>query len=321
MSRNYNAPWFGNVGDIAPSVSKKLKQYKNYRLFQNYFTWLLNIAKKEFDTQGLPETMDAKFIEDAFLWRGKVAARDLYGKPFSMEANPYNTLTIFRKPANGQCITGDGQSYESTFYWSYLDNKESSDAVLGYDNEEEYPFVNYIIDYAEQLADAMSSIRTAVKLSKLSGVIEIPEEQKNAVIKMLDDYDNNLPFIIVTTKKGGLPIDLNVMNFNNDSGKIKDLWDNYKNIEAEALSMFGISMNNNNDKKERMTQIEVVGNESIPKITEDARLKERKIFYDLVNEKFGTNITIKSNYNNEEEPKLAEKLESEDKPNEDDKDI
>jgi hypothetical protein len=106
-----------------------------------------------------------------------------------------------------------------------------------------------------------------------------------------------------------MPIDVDVLNFASDSGKIKDLWDNYYNIKAEALAMFGISMNNNNDKKERMTQIEVVGNESIPKITEEARLKERKIFYDLVNEKFGTNITIKSNYNQEEDAKNSELLE------------
>lgn len=293
--------WYGNFGTLPSNgTKKKLNEFKERIEIQNFYNWLVNLAVNEFKTEGLPETMDRHFIEYCFLFRGMVTARDLFGKPFSMSANPYDTLTVFGKPARGESITLDGKNYDSVYYWEYLHNEETSNAVLGFDNEQGYPFINYIIDRAERLGDAFRAIDTASKLCKLSGVVKIPEEQINSVKAILTDYNNNLPFLLIPTRKGGLPMDLDVLNFNSNSGIIKDLWDNYNNLKAETLSMFGINLNSNSDKKERMTQIEVVGDVNLPTLTAEARLEKRKEFYDLVNKKFGTNITVKLNYENPE---------------------
>ena len=300
--------WYKNLGTLPTNAtSKKLNDLKEYVEAQNFFNWLLNIAVNEFETEGLPITMDEKFLNYCFLYRGKACAYDLYGKPFSMSINPYDTLTIFGKPAKGQAITLDGKNYDCNFYWEYLDNLEQSNAVLGYDNDQGYPFINYIIDRAVKLADAFRAIDTASKLCKLSGVVKVPEEQVKSVKNTLEDYNNNLPFLIMATKKGGLPLDIDVLNFNSDSGLLKNLWDNYNNLKAETLSMFGINLNSNSDKRERMTEVEVIGDVNLPIITEEDRLKERQYFYDLVNKKFGTNIKVKSRYNNPENvQKIAE---------------
>lgn len=315
--------WYGEFGTLpTKATSKKLNEWKDRLEVQNHFNWLLNVATNEFKTEGLPDTMDREFLEYTFLFRGKACAYDMYGKPFSMSINPYNTLTVFGKPAEGQAITLDGRNYNCKFYWEYLKNMDEANAVLGYDNNQGYPFINYIIDRAERLADAFRAIDTATKLSKLSGVIKIPEEQKNAVVNMLSDYNNNLPFLIVTTKKGGMPLDIDVMNFNGDSSLIKNMWDNYNNLKAETLSMFGINLNSNSDKKERMTQIEVIGDINMPQITEKERLEKRQEFYDLVNAKWGTNIKVKSNYNDiEEAKKLNEKLDQEGTDNDEKQEI
>ncbi len=300
--------YYGKV--IEPSISKKLNDFKDWAEFNNHLNWLILLAKKQFITEGLPATMDEETIENNFLFRGMVCAQDIYGKPFSLGANPYNTLTVFGKPANGRAIAINGDSYESTYYWEYMDNLEQSNSVIGFDNDNAYPFINYIVDRAYKLADCMRSIDTAVTLSKVGGIIKVPEAQKNAIVNIINNVNSNVPYIIITTKKGGVPIDIDYMGMNFNTAVIKELWDNYNNLKAETLAMFGINCNSNSDKKERMTVAEVKGDASLPIITENARLEQRKKFYDRVNKKFGTNITIKSRYNSiEDAENITENME------------
>lgn len=295
--------WYGCMGKIpTPAVSKKLNGYANWAEFQIHFNWIMNLARNEFKYENLPVTIDKKYLENNFLYRGKCSVTDIYGEPFSVGINPYNTLTIFGKPAKGQAITADGRSFDVTFYWEYLNNIDESNSVIGYDNEGEMPPIIEIIRRAEILADTLRSIESAIKLSKIPAIIDGPEELKRSVLDFLTNWQDNVP-IYVGLKKG-MANALEVVDLPNTAERIKDLTDAYNDMLEKTMRDFGINVNTNSDKKERMTQVEVIGNVSLNTLTEECRLQSRKEFIDRVNKKFGTNIVVKSNYNDEEQPKV-----------------
>lgn len=291
--------WYGCLGTLpTKAVSKKLNDYSNWAEFQIHFNWILNLARNEFKYDGLPETMDRHYMEDQFIFRGKCSATDLYGKPFAIGINPYNTLTIFGKPAKGQAITADGRSFDVSFYWEYLDNAEQANSVLGYDNPGAMPPIIEIIRRAEIMADTLRAIESAIKLSKIPAIINGPEEQKKSILNFITNWQENVP-IYVGTKKG-MPSALEVVALPDTTTRIKDLTDAYNDMLEKTLRDFGINVNTNSDKKERMTQLEVVGNVGLSYWSEKYRLDERKEFFDRVNKKYGTNITVTSNYTEEQ---------------------
>ena len=292
--------WYGCLGTLpSKATSKKLNEFNNWAEFQIHFNWILNLARNEFKYENLPPTMDRHYLEDQFIFRGKCSATDIYGKPFAIGINPYNTLTIFGKPAKGQAVTADGKNFDVNFYWEYLDNANESNSVLGYDNPGTMPPIIEIIRRAEMLADTIRAIETAIILSKIPAIITGPEELKKSLLEFVKNWQDNTP-IYVGVKKG-IPNAIEIVDLPNTADRIKDLTDAYNDMLEKTMRDFGINVNTNSDKKERMTQLEVVGNVGLSNLSEQFRLEERKEFIERVNKKFGTNIVVKSNYNDEEQ--------------------
>ena len=152
------------------------------------------------------------------------------------------------------------------------------------------------------LADTLRAIESAIKLSKIPAIINGPEELKKSITEFLTNWQENVP-IYVGLKKG-MVNSLEVVDLPNTAERVKDLQDAYNDLLEKTMRDFGINVNTNSDKKERMTELEVQGNVGLSNLTEQYRLEARKEFIDRVNAKFGTNIVVKSNYNDEEQKQV-----------------
>lgn len=295
--------WYGIYGMLPTDKSKKkLAQFQNNLEFQNTFNQLVNMALDIFEWSNLPETCDPRMIETALLWRGYCAFyKDKNGVIWSYSAGPGGELTKYGYPNKGYLYALNGTTEQCKFYWPFMDNSDA-DGVLCLDNKLGYPMINYIIRGAERIADARRALDVAAQNSKRPYIFAGTEEQVNTIKELYNDIANNQPYLIVDENNinGIKPI---ILNTNANSTPIKDLWSYYLNTKSDVLQSIGINVNQNTDKKERMTTTEVRGDLELTEKQQDYRLEERQAFCDRVNEAFGLNISVDYKYDPVEEIK------------------
>lgn len=284
--------WYGMYGNLpTDKTSKKLAKYQNELEYQNTFTLLVNIVLNQFEWKNLPETCDARFIEMALLFRGFAALyKDKNDIIWSYSAGPGGRLTKYGYPSNGYLYALDGTTETCKFYWPFMDNTDA-DGVLCMDNKMNYPLINYIIRGAERISGAKRALDTAINRSKYPFIFQGTEEQVKTLENLMNDWMNNSPLLIVDESTMEC-IKPSTFNTNVHEGTIKECWDAYKNQYNDVLQTLGVQVNDNNDKKERMTTGEVAGNVNYVLRTLDHRLEERKKFCERVNEAFGLNISV-----------------------------
>lgn len=284
--------WYGIYG-IMPTdrTKKKLATFQNNLEFQNTFNLLVNMALNQFEWKGLPETCDPRMMEMALLWRSYMAFyKDKQDNIWSYSAGPGGMLTKYGYPSTAYLYALNGEVEQAKIYWPYMDNTDAN-GVLCLDNKMNYPMINYIIRGAERISDAKRALDVAANNSKRPFIFTGTEEQVKTITDIYNDMTNNQPFLIVTSSNLDA-LKPAVMSTNFHEGSMKELWDYYKNTFNDVLQMMGIQVNDNNDKKERMTTGEVAGNVNYVQRTQDYRLEERQKFCDRVNEAFGLNISV-----------------------------
>lgn len=308
-------------------TKKKLTKLQNNLEFQNTFNQLLNLSTDIFEWKNLPETCDARMMESALLWRGYMAFyKDKNDNIWSYSAGPGGMLTKYGYPSNGYLYALNGEVEQCKFFWDFMDN-EDADGVLCLDNKMGYPMINYIIRGAERIADARRALDVAAQNSKRPYIFTGTEEQVNTIKNIYNDMQNNDPFLVIT--EGTLDtLKPAIMNTNFHEGSIKELWDYYINTRNDVLNMLGINTKSNNDKKERMTVGESMGDVEYTEKQQNYRLEERKAFCDRVNKAFGLNIDVDYKQDSLEmmmleaqarQPQLQEGAENEQNTNRNDK--
>ena len=272
-------------------TKKKLTKLQNNLEFTNTFNQLINLALDIFEWKNLPETCDPRLMEAALLWRGYMAFyKDKSGNIWSYSAGPGGRLTKYGYPNEGYLYALNGEVAHCNLYWPFMDNT-NADGVLCLDNKMGYPMINMIIRGAERIADARRALDIAAKNSKRPFIFVGTEEQTETIKSIYNDIDNNDPYLVLNEQTLDL-MKPNILNTNFHEGVIKELWDYFINTRNDVLNSLGIMTKSNNDKKERMTQSESMGDVDYVNKQQDYRLEERKAFCERVNEAFGLNISV-----------------------------
>ena len=283
---------FGSYG-ILPSdkTKKKLAERQNNIEFTNTFNMLVNLALDTFKYNGVPDTFDIRMFESALLWRAYAAGSEEAGAIWSWSAGPGGMLTRYGYPSKGYLYALNGEVQEVKFFWKFMDNTDAH-AVLCIDNDLGYPMINEIIRGAERIADARRALDVAANNSKRPFIFSGTEEQANTIKSIYNDMQNNQPYIIVDEDSLNT-LKPSVMSTNFHEGSMKELWDYYINTRNDVLNRLGINTKSNNDKKERMTTIETMGDTDYTARLLRTRLKQREEFCERMNEAFGLNCSVK----------------------------
>ena len=315
MLNNY---WFAPYGNlIKGSYKKHLARYENNLEFQIQFNRAVNMKLNEFKWDGLPDTCSEEMIEKQLLFRATAGFyQDKTGNILSLGAGIGGRLNMNGKPTVAYLYGFDGTNFEGEIYWPQMKNEDSANVVLIQDDYTYFPAIYAVEQGARRIAKAKRNLDVAAANAKFPFILQCTEEQKRAILDIYNDIQENQPLIMLTKGNDISESNSETFNTNIKEGILKELWDYYKNTKADVYNDLGFNMNQNNDKKERMTITEVEGDTDLVKIINAYRLRKRQEACENANKLFGTNISVKFRVEDEEHDEKTLKLFEENNNNE-----
>lgn len=257
---NKNADWLNNI------------------TYQYWFNRIMEIACNAYVWNGLPDTVDERFIEIGLFSKGEM----IY---FNDEQLGNLCLTVAVAGSfNMYQIPTQRRAYAVNGYQKQLDE---NDSVLIYNNYLRIPTA-YIADiYARRLADIDRTIEVNVQAQKTPVLIHGSEEVRLTLKNAYAQFVGNEP-VIVADKDFD---EKNIGVYKTDAPlAYSSLYELKKETWSECLSVLGIE--NAISKKERLLSSEVTSNLGAVYAQRYTGLNARRAAADKINKMFGTNISV-----------------------------
>ncbi len=251
----------------------------NNASFMIYYNRLLEMALSRFEWAGLPDTVDARYLELCLFGTGRaIFFEDEYMGLVVARGNQAGGFDIYGNPDKRTAIGYNGY---------YKDGLDRDNSVIAYNNYLWQPSVLEAEYYAKRLWDLDRSVDVNAKAQKTPVLVRCREGQrlslKNAYLK----FDGNAPVIFADEKfdMDGITV------LKTDAPFVADkLYELRNMIWSEALTWLGIS-NTNIQKKERLVTDEVIRNQGGVIAARHSPLEMRRMACDKVNAMFGTDIS------------------------------
>lgn len=251
----------------------------NNRTYINYYNRLMELSLSMFEWSGLPDTVDARFLELALFGNGMAVF-------FNDEDIGYLALrTTIGGPMNVYQIPTRRRAFASNGYQRDLDENNS---VIIFNNLIHTNAMSAIELYALRLYEIERTVDTNVKAQKTPILISCDETQRLTLLNLYKNYDGNIPFIF-----GDKNITPNALKaINTGAPYLADKLHELKlEIWNEALTYLGIS-NINVVKKERLITDEATRNMGGILASRFSRLEARRQACDQINKMFGLNVWV-----------------------------
>lgn len=265
--------------------------YLNDRTYIDYLNRLKKIATSIFEWQGLPDSMDSRYLEYCLFSLGQASMLkseeygfintkavisgevNIYGLPTAVNCFSYGRFNEVRKVYNGLASP---------------EENEFTECILVKNTWDRLPTVTTMELFALRLYEAERTCDVSVKNAKRSRLILTNENQRLTMENLFREYDSNVPYIFGDTdnfKLGTIEsLDISSTFVANDVMQYK------KAIWNEALTFLGID--NFNDKRERLVSDEVSTNNEVINMNLMSFLAPRQEACDQFNKKYGTNIKV-----------------------------
>ena len=248
--------------------------------FNDYEQRLAELAISMFRWEGLPDSIDARFMELVLFGQGKVIffkddAMDNYLALRCMAAGPFNVYNI---PITRTAYAANG----------YQNQLNENDSVIIWNNLLHSNTFPLIQRKAKQLYEIDNIIKVNVKAQKTPVMLFGDEDSLLTLKNIYLKYDGNQPVMLVS--KSMNPNDIKALNTGAPyvADKLYQLKTQYWN---EALTILGIS-NSNFQKKERLITDEMIRSQGGIIANRYSRLKARRYACDEINKMIGLNISV-----------------------------
>lgn len=255
----------------------------NDMTFQDYLDRLQKVALSIFEWVNLPDTMNARYIEECLFFNGKCAFLwDDNMEYINTKATSNGYLNIYGIPKDINCYSyGYHQTRKNYTGLSKPDKKEACIYVLN--NYEGLPTIYSLALYAYRLYECQRSWDINIKNQKFPLIIATTEEQRMTLENFYSQLDGNKPAIVVD--KNNIDLDT-IKAIKTEVPFVADkLTKEKKEILNEALTFLGIN-NIDIEKKERMISGEVEGNNEFINLNLQSFLIPRQYACDLFNQLF-----------------------------------
>ena len=255
----------------------------NNKTFNDYLDRMRKICLSMFEWVNLPESMNARFLEQCLYYQGQAAL--LYDKDYgylNTLASDGGYINIYGLPTEIMCYSYRFNQRRSLYT---IDTGEEKDkeCILVLNNYDRVPTSYTISLFAYRLAEAQRTLDVNVKAQRTPILITTDQKQYFTLKKMYEEYDGNTPAIfadknvITPDALKALKTDAPVV--------IKDIMDYKREIWNEFLTFMGIS--NLSEKRERMVSNEIDSNNELVNLNLQALLIPRKEACKRFNEKYG----------------------------------
>ena len=257
--------------------------------FNDYYSRLKNIALSVFEWEGLPETCNARFLEECLFKYGQAifVNDDRYGF-LNLKVNASDSLNFYEEPIK---YTAHSIGYgEKTFDRdkcvivrnNYLCKSTDSTALL----------------YAEKLTKIDLAIQTNINAQKTPILLRCDSKTKTSLEAIYRAYDGDNPVIFGHKALQEKPVDA----ISTGAPFVADKLRQEKTAEwNEYLEHVGINTNPSDKKKERLIVSEVDSNNESIDIQGEAMLLCRQQACEEANKLFGWNCSVKLRVHEENE--------------------
>lgn len=250
------------------------------RLFLHY----KNIALNMYRWGNLPDGIESRHIEAALFEHGQAFFTDNVSKEIPgflcLPCSPSGRINIYGDPT-GYVLTGVGHTFQ-------INDIEKGVRILN--NDMSIPTAHHIRHYSKRLHEIDRTIRANLKQQRFPYIVGVTKNNEFTMKNVINQIDNEEPAIYVdkTLMEEGK---LGIQALRTDSPFLLDKLMNYRNeVEKELLTLLGL--NSTINKKERLIVDETNANNSTIEMTLDLGFKQRELACQLINEKFGLNITV-----------------------------
>lgn len=247
--------------------------------FLKYYNHLAQLAMTMFEWQGLPDTVDQRFLELGLFEKGMMLFfKDEEIGYLSLNCTIGGQLDIYRNPIQRRAYATNG--YQA---W-----RDKTNSVIIYNNYLRQNSVLGMRQYAQRLSDLEMAIDVNCKAQKTPVLILCDEAQRLTMQNMYMQYEGNYPFIF-----GEKALNANqIKAVSTGAPFVADkLYAIKMQVWNEALTELGIS-NVSYQKKSRLVSDEVARNMGGTIASRYSRLEMRRQAADAINEMFGLNVTV-----------------------------
>lgn len=252
----------------------------NNATYIQYFNRLVELSVSMFEWQGLPETVDPRYLELHLFQNGSVVYfRDEVMGDLCLDCIANGQFDVYGNPISRRAYSSYNQ-YQKTL--------NESDSVIIWNNYLRQPSVLDVKMFAKRLYNLDRIIDVNANAQKTPVLIQGTEKQRLTLVNLYKEFDGNAPFIF-----GDKNLDLNSLRaISTNAPYVADkLYQLKTQIWNEALTYLGIS-NLNIQKKERMITDEVQRNQGGTIASRYSRLEARREAVDKINRMFGTDISV-----------------------------
>ena len=252
----------------------------NNATYIQYFNRLVELSVSMFEWQGLPETVDPRYLELHLFQNGSmVYFRDEVMGDLCLDCIANGQFDVYGNPISRRAYSSYNQ-YQKTL--------NESDSVIIWNNYLRQPSVLDVKMFAKRLYNLDRIIDVNANAQKTPVLVQGTEKQRTTLVNLYKEFDGNAPFIF-----GDKNLDLNsLMAISTNAPYVADkLYQLKTQIWNEALTYLGIS-NLNIQKKERMITDEVQRNQGGTIASRYSRLEARREAVDKINRMFGTDIRV-----------------------------
>lgn len=252
----------------------------NNATYSQYFNRLVELSISMFEWQGLPETVDPRYLELHLFQNGSmVYFRDEVMGDLCLDCIANGQFDVYGNPISRRAYSSYNQ-YQKTL--------NESDSVIIWNNYLRQPSVLDVKMFAKRLYNLDRIIDVNANAQKTPVLVQGTEKQRLTLVNLYKEFDGNAPFIF-----GDKNLDLNSLRaISTNAPYVADkLYQLKTQIWNEALTYLGIS-NLNIQKKERMITDEVQRNQGGTIASRYSRLEARREAVDKINRMFGTDISV-----------------------------
>lgn len=229
-----------------------------------------------------------------------------YGKAIAFNDPKYGPMCLPGDGTGVMNVLGDPTEYRVTGF-NYTNVVKAEDCVVIENNKLRMPTNDAIVFFTNQLYNIVRTRDVNINTLKLPFIGLCNDKDELTIKTAMDKVNNNEPVIFLNKEVISLDEFLKVLP-TGVKPFTAELTDQYHDILNEALTYLGIN-NANTDKKERLISHEVDANNQFIDSCAQMFLEARQRACDEINEKFGTNISVKlRNGGDENEVKLLGEL-------------
>ena len=265
--------------------------YINNQTYIDYLERFKKIALSMFEWVNLPESMNARYLEECLYYKGQAALlKDDNMGYINTQCCSNGQINIYGLPTALNCYSF-GYSKDKKLYTGLNDeNAQKDTCVLVMNTWERVPTAATLELFALRLYEAERTCDVNIKAQKTPVLITVDESQRLTMENLYSQYDGNKPMIFGDKNQ----LQSGVLKaINTDAPYIADKVTEYKKeIWNEALTFLGIN-NIAVSKKERLVSDEANYNNELTNLNLQSFLIPRQEAAKQFNELFGLTGTDK----------------------------